>query len=139
MNIAFEEKSVWVQLFALTLILGGYFLSAGHMLLAGVDRLAAYVPVFAVSVVMLVALLIAGHIVAIATSRSEQRDERDKMIAWRAESLSSWVMGVGIIMAITAMVVGVSNVWVAHGLLLSLLLSELGCLLLRIIFYRRGI
>ncbi|MEN7343819.1 MAG: hypothetical protein AAAFM81_12790 [Pseudomonadota bacterium] len=139
MNIAFEEKSVWVQFLALIFILGGYFLTAAQMVRAGVDHLAAYAPVFAVSVVMLVVVLIAGHIVAAATSRSEQRDERDKIIAWRAESLSSWVMGVGIIMAITAMVVGVSSVWVAHGLLLALLLSELGCLMLRIFFYRRGI
>ncbi|MEL6368509.1 MAG: hypothetical protein AAFR91_08880 [Pseudomonadota bacterium] len=139
MNAGFEEKSAWVQFGALVLVLGSYFLAATKMYSAGVNDIRAYVPVFSISVVLLVVTLIAGNIVAIATSKSDQADERDRMIAWRSEYLSSWVMGLGIIGAITAMVFKINTVLIAHGLLASLLLSTLLCMGLRILFYRRGV
>ncbi|MEM7764163.1 MAG: hypothetical protein AAF290_08775 [Pseudomonadota bacterium] len=139
MNASFVEKSVWVQVTALIAVLGGYFWTAKQMFMAGVMDIRAYVAVFAVSVVMLVIVLVAGHIVVAITSRGDFSDERDRLIAWRAEALSSWVMSIGILSAISAMIVGVETVLVAHLLLLSLLLSEILANGLRILFYRRGV
>ncbi|MEM6707668.1 MAG: hypothetical protein AAF648_02670 [Pseudomonadota bacterium] len=139
MNTGFEEKSAWIQFAALAFVLGGYFLTANQMYGAGVMEIKAYVPVFAVSVILLIIVLIAGNAAALILSRSDQSDERDKLIAWRAEYSSSWILGVGIVGAISAMVVGVSTVLIAHGLLASLLLSELLAMALRILFYRRGV
>ena len=138
MNASFEEKSVWIQLISTVVILGSYFLVAGQMLAAGVTTLVAFVPLFAIAVVLLVVLLVTGYVVVVIASRPEGRDERDRLIEWRAESNSSWLLGVGVLAAISAMVLGIDRVWVAHLLLLSLFLSELLRFVMQLVYYRRG-
>ena len=76
--------------------------------------------------------------VAIA-SRPDGRDERDRLISWRAESNSSWILAVGILTAITCMIVSVGEVWVAHLLLLSLFIAEITKDIVKLVYYRRGI
>lgn len=139
MNASFEEKSVWIQLIATVLGLGAYFSVAGLMMANGVNALPAYVPLFVLAVVVMVAIIIAGHIVAAITSRREGRDERDRIIGWKAENNSGWVLAVGIFAAITGLIFSVDSVWIAHGLLISLFLSEVLGFILRIVYYRRGI
>lgn len=135
---SFEERSVWVQLVALVLALAGYAAVSGVMLSKGVDTFAAYVPVFAVSVVLLVLLLVGGHIFAALVGKPEARDERDRLIGWRAESNSSWLLGMGVFAALTAMAFQVPTVWVAHVLLGSVYASEILKLVLQAAYYRRG-
>jgi hypothetical protein len=135
---AFEEKSAWIQLLSLIVVLGGYFVVAGRMMAAGVDVLAAYVGVFAVSVVLLVAVMVVGYTAVAIASRPDGRDERDRIIEWRAESQSGWLLGTGVIGGITALVLQWPAVWVAHLLLFSLFAAELLKLLLQIAAYRRG-
>jgi len=139
MNASFEEKSVWVQLIGTVVGLGAYFVVAGLLLRQGVTELVAFVPLFAASVILLVVVIVAGIVVAALTARPEGRDERDRLIGWRAESNSSWLLAVGVFAAITAMLFGVGNVWIANLLLLSLFLSESLGFALRIIYYRRGL
>jgi hypothetical protein len=139
MNASFEEKSVWVQLAAMALGLGAYFVVAGRMLAAGVTALPAYVPLFIAAVVGMVALLIAGHVAAAVTGRVERRDERDRRISWRAESNSGWVLAVGVLAAITGLIFTLETVWIAHLLLASLFASEALGFVLRIVYYRRGV
>jgi hypothetical protein len=109
------------------------------MFLAGVTALPAYVAVFAVSVVLMVIVIVGGHVAVAIASRPEGRDERDRLIEWRAESNSGWLLGVGVLTGITALVLAVPSVVVAHLLLLSLYLSEILKLLLQVVYYRRGI
>ena len=135
---SFEEKSAWIQFIALLLVLGGYFVIAGQMLAVGIRALPPFVPVFAIAVVLLVVVLVVGHIAAAIVTRQQPRDERDRWIQWRAESQSSWLLGVGVLGAIHALVFGVEAVWVAHLLLAALLLSELLGLALQLVGYRRG-
>lgn len=138
---SFQEKSVWIQLIAMTLALGAYFILAGRMLAAGVHALPAYVGLFAVAVVAMVIIMVAGHIAAAIASRKEGTapDERDRLITWRAESNSAWILAAGIIAAISAMLFEVPTAWVANGLLAALYLSEVVGFILRIVYYRRGI
>lgn len=138
MNASFEEKSVWIQLMGLAVVLVGYGAVAGRMLWGGVVHIAPYVPVFAVTLALLVALMIVGHSVAAITSRPEGRDERDKLIVWRAESNAGWVLGVGVFAALAGLIVSIENVWIAHMLLLAIFLSEISKLMFQIIYYRRG-
>lgn len=138
MNASFEEKSVWIQLISMVAVLGSYFVVAARLLSRGVTVLIAFVPLFIVAVGLLVAVLVVGHIVVAIASRPEGRDERDRLIAWRAESNSSWILGVGVIAAITGMVVSVDNVWIAHFLMLSMLLSEVAKFIFQLVYYRRG-
>ncbi|MBN8644697.1 MAG: hypothetical protein J0L61_05585 [Planctomycetes bacterium] len=139
MHASFEEKSVWVQLVCLLVALGGYLVIAGRMMAAGVSELPAYAPLFVAAVVLLVVMLGVGHALALIGSRPEGRDERDRRIDWRAEHGSSWVLAAGVFASITAMVLGVPNVWVAHTLLVSMMLSEVLGLVLKIRFYRLGV
>lgn len=136
---SFEERSVWVQLVALALALGGYFVVAGLMLSRGVLELAPYVPLFVVSVVLLIVVMTLGHIAAAVVGKPEKRDERDRLIGWRAESNSSWLLGAGVFCAITALILNIQTVWIAHLLLASLLASEMLKLSLQAVYYRRGV
>ena len=139
MDTSFEEKSVWIQLAGLVVGLGGYLVVAGLMLSNGVNALPAFVPVFTVAIVLVVAINIAGHVVAAIVDRTDEADERDRLIGWRAESRSSWILGVGVIGAIMALILSVGGVWVAHLLLISLFGSEVAKDVLQIVYYRRGI
>lgn len=136
---SFEEKSVWVQFIGLVVVLGGYFAIAGAMLANGVVALAPYVPLFVVAVVLLIIAMIAGHALAAVTGRPEPRDERDRLIGWRAESNSSWLLGAGVFSAIVALILEIPAVWVAHLLLASMFASEILKLSLQIVYYRRGV
>lgn len=135
---SFEEKSVWIQLGATVLGLGAYFVVAGRMAAAGVTALPAYVPLFVVAIVFMVVLVVAGITIAAIASRPEGRDERDRIIEWRAEHNSGWLLAVGVFAAITGLIFSIENVWIAHLLLLSLFLSEVLGFTLRLVYYRRG-
>ena len=138
MNTSFEEKSVWIQLVSMVSVLGSYFVVAALMLSKGVTTVIAFVPLFIVAVGLLVVVLVVGHIVVAIARRPEGRDERDRLIEWRAESNSSWILGVGVLAAITGLVVSADNVWIAHLLLLSMLLSEVARIIFQLVYYRRG-
>lgn len=139
MGASSEEKSVWNQLVGMLAGMGGYFVVAGGMLARGERAMPAYAALFLVATVLMVIFLVAGHVVAAVASRPEGRDERDRLIEWRAESRSSWLVAAGVLGAVTAMVLGVENVWIANGLLLSLVLSEALGFVLRLVAYRRGL
>lgn len=138
MNASFEEKSVWIQLVSMVLILGSYFVNASQMMSAGVTALPAYAALFISSIVLLVIVLVVGHIVIAVASRPDGRDERDRQIEWRAEAYTSWIMGAAVIMAITGMVMSIDNLWIAHWLMLCMFLSEVARFLLQLVYYRRG-
>lgn len=133
---SFEERSVWVQLVSLLVVLGGYFVVSGWMLARGIEQLGPYVPLFAAATVLLVIVLTLGHIGAAVVGRAEKRDERDRLIGWRAESNSSWLLGAGVFVAITGLSFNVAPVWIAHLLLASLFASEVLKLSLQVVYYR---
>jgi len=139
MGTSFEEKSIWIQLAAMVLGLGTYFVLAGKMLASGVREVPAFATLFIVASVFMVVLLAAGHIVAAIASKPEGRDERDRLISWRAEHNSSWVVAAGVCGAVTCMAFGIANVWTANLLLLCLALSEVLGYVLRLVYYRRGL
>jgi len=139
MNASFEERSVWIQLFGMSLVLFGYFFVAWQMWSQGVTALPVYVPVFAVGVILMVICMVAGHVAAAIAGRPDGRDERDRLIEWRAESNSGWLVATGVIAGISGMVLSAPNVWTAHLLLFFLFLSTLLKLVLQLIYYRRGI
>ena len=139
MNASFEEKSVWIQLVSMVVVIGSYFVVVALMVSKGITNLIAFVPLFIVAVALLVIVLIVGHIVVAAASRPESRDERDRLIEWRAESNSSWILRVGVLAAITGLVVSIDNIWIAHLLLVSMFLSEVARFIFQLVYYRRGI
>lgn len=139
LSTSFEEKSVWIQLACMVIGLAVYFVIAGRMLAEGVRAMPAYAAVFMVAVAFTVILLIAGLVIAAIRRQPEGRDERDLLISWRAEHNSSWVIAVGVFVAVTCMVFSIDNVWTANLLLLSLGLSEVLGFILQLVYYRRGL
>jgi len=139
MSKSFEEKCVWIQLVAMVIGLGAYFVLAGSMMSKSVTDLPPYAFLFGASVVLMVILLVAGITVAAIASKPEGRDERDKLISWRAENNSSWLLTVGVLAAVTGMIFSIENVWIVHLLLLSMFLSEVLGFILRLVYYRRGV
>ena len=138
MTASFEEKSAWITLLGLFLAFGVYFAIASRMLSAGVKETAAFLPLFALTVVLLLTVLVVSHVVVAIASRPDGRDERDRLISWRAEHSSSWVLGFGVLAAMFALAMPVERAWIANGLLGVLFLSEVLCYALRLYYYRRG-
>ena len=139
MDASFEEKSVWIQLISVVLGLGAYFVVAGIMVANGITVLPAFVPLFIAAIVLQVLILVIGHVAVAIVSRTDGRDERDRLIEWRAESNSSWILGAGVVMAICGLIVSVDAVWIAHFLLVSLLIAEVAKLGSQLVYYRRGV
>jgi hypothetical protein len=138
MDASFEEKSVWITLLGLVVTFGFYFSVAGQMMAEGITTVMAYAPVFTATVALLVAILIAAHIAVAIASRPDGRDERDRVIGWRAENNSSWLAASGIFLAIVALAFPIERVWIANGLLLSLFFAEVAKRSLQIYYYRQG-
>ncbi len=138
MSASFEEKSVWIQLGTMTVGLGFYFVIAGRMLASGVHDVSAFAAIFMVAVVFMVVLMVLSYAVTALTTKVEGRDERDRLITWKAEYRSAWLVAVGVLGAVTCMAAGVENVWTANLLLLSLALAEILGFVLQLVSYRRG-
>ncbi|MEM8488382.1 MAG: hypothetical protein AAF564_22730 [Bacteroidota bacterium] len=139
MNASFEEKSAWIQLTSLLVSLGAYFLLAGRMLFEGVDVLPFYVPLFTIAVISIVLINVVGHIAASIMAPDTGKDERDKLIGWRAESNAAWILAVGVLLAIVCMILSVKVVWIAHLLLLALFVSDSVKYTLQLVYYNRGV
>lgn len=135
---SFEERSARIQLAGLCISFAGYLFVASRMLASGVRVLPAFAAVFGVSVALLVAILVVGHVIAAVTGGADDRDERDRLIEWRAEARSGWLLATGVIVGLACMAVGVPNAWTANLLLVSLYLSEVLRLTLQVVAYRRG-
>ena len=138
MNASFEEKSVWIQLVSMLLVMTGYLFVAGRMLASGVDAVAPFFIVFIVASVAMVVILVVGHIVAALTGPADPADERDRQIGWRAESRSSWVLGASVLIAVAALSLGLSTAWIANLLMVSMFVSEVLKYTLQLWYYRRG-
>ena len=139
MKKSFEEKSVWITLVSMLAIFGYYFVVAARMESAGSTAVVEFVPLFVSVVVLMVVVIVIGHIVVAIASRPEGRDERDRLIEWRAESKASWVLGVGVLAGIWSAATSVDNVWIAHLLLLFLISSEVVKSVSKLLYYHRGL
>lgn len=139
LDVSFEEKSVWIQLLALVGGLGTYFVFAGMMLARGELALPAYAPLFTAALIFMVLLLAFGHAVAALTRKPEPADERDRLIGWKSEARSSWLLSTGVIAGLTGLLLSVPAAWIAHILLGSMFLCEVLALSLRLKYYRRGL
>lgn len=140
MNASFEERSVKITLAGLLVVFSLYFAVAWQMLAAGVtESVVPFLPVFGIAVALLVFLLVIGHALAAITDRPEDADERDRIIGWKAENDSSWILGVGVLAAIFGLAAPIGPAWIANGLLATLFLSEVLKRALQLRYYRKGI
>lgn len=137
-STSLEERSAWIQLISQLVGMGAYTALAGPILAEGAQVTPpSFFPVL-LAVALIIVINVVGHAVAAIASRPEGRDERDRVIGWRAAHGSEWVLGLGTVVGITALMFELEGVWIAHLLLLFLFLSEVLCCMLKLALYRRG-
>ncbi|WP_428387878.1 hypothetical protein [Mucisphaera sp.] len=138
MSGSFTEKSVWVQLVVMLGGLGLYATAALRIYNNAVYDMGAYVPLMIGAVIGLVVLLAVAHALVAAIGGAEDRDERDRMIAWKAAYRSSWVGSLGAMVAVLCLVQGLEPVIATHVLIVSLGFSHVVDMGLRLVAYRMG-
>lgn len=141
MPVSFEEKSQWLVLFALVVVYGGYFMRVlpGHGLNVGPAEMA----LFGCAVALLVAIQVVGHVLLAIASRRElargvSTDERDTLIALRANRVSAYVLATGVFASLALALWVHGNFVFTHTLFAALVLSSIVDAAIRIALYRRG-
>lgn len=146
-NLSFNEKSTWGTLLAIWLIGILYFRSAWNMWQAGQLHPASNFGLAVGLTAMLVAVLVAYHILIATTAKPEEEDERDRSISRRAGSIGGVILGVGVIGIVLQILVGGmfgdpvagSPILIANALMAVVFIATIIELSLTLYFYRRGV
>ncbi len=139
--MSFHQKSAAAMLASMVLVYGVYFAWAVQRGLSGALELDAVSgPLFG-AVVLLVILAAAAHILIAATGRGDddKADERDKLIALRADAGAGAVLTTGAVVGLGLVLLDAPAYWVAHALLGALVAKEIVNGGLRLAAYRFGI
>ena len=138
--MSFQEKSAIAITGSLVLVYGAYFAIVGRWLaIAPLDDI-RYQPLMILVTVPLIGLAAGSHIaIAVANPKEANAyDERDRQITLRAERAGGYVLGVGVFTGIVFAMVELPQFFIAHELLLFLVLAELTDNVGKIVRYRRG-
>lgn len=147
LNASFHEKSAWIQLISLIAVFAIAGWKVSNMMLNGNYDITDHAWVYGLAFVGLIVIIIAGHIMvsifAVAIQGEDadtldQADERDKIIQWRSDACTSWITGLGVVLAVILLVIDAESVWVANVLVGVGYINEVMKNLLQIMWYRRG-
>ena len=126
--MSFRDKSALVTIVALLIASAVYVVSlvsaAGGKPLVDV----AYQPYLIGFVIVLVIVSVVGQIAVAVRSPKEAtapRDERERLITWRAGSVSAYVLEVGAFLAIALAMAQVDWFWIANTVLALWVLAEI--------------
>jgi hypothetical protein len=138
--MSFREKSAWVALITYGVVFGTYFMTLWRLWDESYSR-GLVIGLTIGSIVML--LIIATTLTTVIALFSPKEaiaaaDERESLIDLKAERISSYVLGIGVICLIGALMADVNGILVAVLLQASLVISELVKAIAQIIYYRRG-
>lgn len=149
-DMSFNEKSAWGTLVALLVLGALYFSSILNLWRADSLHLPAVFGLGVGFTILLVATLIAYHIVIAVLSKPEIDDERDRVIAWRAGNIGGLVLGFCVMTVVLQIVVGGvigrgfafefanSPALISIALITGLWVSTVVELALSGLYYRRG-
>lgn len=140
--MSFRDKSAVVTIAALLVASLVYVVSllqaAGGAPLVDVG----YEPYLIGFVVVLVLVMVVGQIAVAVVAPKEAtapRDERERLITWRAGSVSAYVLEVGAFVAIVLAVAQVDWFWIANAVLLVWVLAEIVDSGVQLALSRRGV
>lgn len=140
--MSFREKSAWISLLAYLGIYGFYFANVATALANGNADGSHFLGLFAQSVVLFVLVtIIFTVIIAVLAPRDAQapQDEREKLIALKASSASSYVLASGVVLIIGMLFFGAGDFLVINLLFFALVLSEVFRIAMQIALTRRGV
>jgi hypothetical protein len=137
--MSFREISAWITLVTVLICFGVYFggIASGSVSPRGLDTL----HLLLVCVIALVALQCVLHWVAAALHPSDARapkDERERLIQWRAQSLGYYVLMVGVLLLALPAHFGHPTVDLLNFALLDLVVAALAVAVAQIVMFRRG-
>lgn len=137
--MSFREISAWITLVTVAACFGVYF---GSIAMGGVSvRGADTFHLLLACVAALAVLQIASHAVAARLAPRDARaprDEREQLIAWRAQSLGYYVLMVGVIALAAPAHMGHPMPDLMNFALLAVVGATMTVAVAQIVLYRRG-
>ncbi len=145
--MSFHEKSNALMLAAMVLVYGVYFaLVLGQPLMTGAQintetGLLMSNGLMLGSVVALVAIAIAGHVLiaVLAPKEADKHDERDKLIEMRGNQRGGFVMAFCAVCAMGLAMIAAAHFWIVNLILAGLVLGEIVKAVSKLVDYRRGV
>jgi hypothetical protein len=145
--MSFHEKSNALMLGAIVLVYGVYFaLVLGQPLMTGAQintetGLLMSNGLMLGSVVALVAIAIAGHILiaVLAPKDADKHDERDRLIEMRGDQRGGFMMAFGALCGMGLAMLAMPHFWIVNAILAGLVLGEIVKAVSKLIDYRRGV
>jgi len=137
--MSFKEKSAWVMLIALSMTGLGYIYIVTKTPLSLAPPI---LPTIIAYTIALTLLAILGHIVIALWNPKEANaatDERDRLISIRASHFSSYILAIGVVIALGLYLIQYDASVMFYTIFGSLILSQITEYLLQITYYRRGI
>ena len=140
LEMTYREKSMAVILVGYLAVYTWYFARVVGAARAGPIAEIDYQGLLIVMVGVLVgATVVAQILIAIVTpSEAGQVDERDRMIALRGDRIAWWIVTIGALSGLLLAMVEVDSFWIAHALLVGLVLAEIGKAIVMLVNYRRS-
>jgi len=118
--MSYREKSIWGQLIATLIVYGNYFARSGGNLIG--------------MIVVLVMIQIVAQIAIAILAKPEPKDERDRLIDARAYRVGYLLLVTGAVLCMNIVVSPTVN-----GLLMALVVSEVGKSVTQLYYYRWGV
>lgn len=144
MDMSFEEKSAWGSLLALAVASWLFFpMAISHITAGGEPVDLVFRAFFVIGVIIVIEIVY--HAVAAMSARNHESDERDAMINLKAERVSGYVLGFGVVWiagaaflqnTVSGAPAAPSSTMMSIYLFLALTVSEASKRLLQIWFYR---
>lgn len=138
--MSFQEKSNLAMAAIVSFVYGGYFVTVLGWAADDPVTEVAWKPLFLGTVISLIVLAIAAHVV-IAIMRPGEAgafDERDRIVDLRGEAMGGYALGTGVIVALGMILVDVDVFWVAQTLLAGAVVGELVKYVTTFVLYRTG-
>jgi archaellum biogenesis protein FlaJ (TadC family) len=135
--MSFREKSAWVTLIAIVLVVVLYYLHGPRLFNPGGWQLQILVICFAA----FIAIDVVAHIVLYLRYPKDAwtpKDEREQLIDLKAARIASWVFVAGTFLSVATLHAGVTAGGIAYLVLTAFAVSQIVKQTARIIYYRRG-
>jgi predicted membrane protein len=139
--MSFREKNLWIYAFLVTIVSAVYFFSVAMELGRTAVGDIAYQPRLLGAIGAVIALSVAGTILAAIVSprEADKTDERDRHIDRLGESLGFMLVGFLMLIPLGLAMTGSQPFWIANTIYGGFVVSTLVSTAVKVVAYRRGL
>ncbi|MCX7554040.1 hypothetical protein OS175_09135 [Marinicella sp. S1101] len=135
-NLTFQEKTLWISLFAVIFVYGLYYLNVlpavdGNMETPHIWQYFKYIG-------LLILVIVIGVVAIAIKDRNELVDERQKLIEMKADRVSAYLLHSGILVAIVVAMFVPGNYWFIHTITVVGVLTDVVNKIQQLLAYKRG-